>query len=130
MADTAPLTDAQRDEIVDRIYARTQSAGPDHLSPREAIEAAVKEAEGVLASSGWRDIATAPRDGSHFLAWGPLADGETWEYTVAMWDDDHQEWISPSDADVVHENPARYCLNGITHWQPLPSGPAPVKGEE
>jgi len=62
--------------------------------------------------SGWRDIATAPKDGTWMLTW----DGDN--YDVTSWCGDHHlpeggEWMTA------------LCAIYPTHWMPLPEAPTP-----
>jgi hypothetical protein len=79
----------------------------------------------------WKPIATAPKDGTHFLAWGVLIAEET--------DDDRPGWSKPVREENAHiaywvfddfaEFPFRTGTYGkpqnltFTHWMPLPAGP-------
>lgn len=60
--------------------------------------------------SGWRDIATAPKDGSVFLVWNTAIDG----CAFAHWAAGPEHWLL-------------YNCGGrggvFTHWQPLPAPP-------
>jgi hypothetical protein len=68
----------------------------------DAILAALRPTD-----TGWRDIATAPRDGSKVL----LADAEaTPTVLIALWNG-----VAWDDGD--------YLLDGFTHWMPLPPAP-------
>lgn len=61
---------------------------------------------------GWRDISTAPKDGTRFLAFEQSGDyciSECW------WQHDFQEWSGWQNDWDNEPNP--------THWMPLPAAP-------
>ncbi len=79
------------------------------LGPVE--EAEEPEEYAAPEPSGWRQIETAPRDGTVILLWGPrYQDAITGEWSK----------VAPGWVDA-----GRYALEA-THWQPLP--PAPKVG--
>ena len=76
---------------------------------------------------GWREISTAPTDGTHILAaskyggnFGPMG---YFCIVVKWWPDAFGDacggWIG-NDSDLL-EDASLYC--GITHWMPLPQPP-------
>ncbi|MNE61266.1 hypothetical protein D3C80_1564680 [compost metagenome] len=100
--------------------------GECHLTETEARQIAACIREMVE----WRDIETAPRDGTHILI-APHMD-------VALWDHGAERWITNviplnSDRTIADDWRARpvmmfeqYASNwGIepTHWLPLPPAP-------
>ena len=69
------------------------------------------------AGGEWRDIATAPRDGTWFWAYWPVA-AEHDQQRVTQWLDDAEEsrWVDSAD----------FCdWISPTHWMPLPTPPQP-----
>lgn len=64
----------------------------------------------------WRDIESAPRDGTNFLTWTP-------RYGVrvgrAVHRRDHDDWLSHVDQYGGSSKGGERA----THWQPLPSPP-------
>lgn len=63
----------------------------------------------------WQPIATAPKDGTKFLAWRrhstlPL---------IVHYNDEYSQW---EDADGI-------LVYGLTHWMPLPKAPAMQEGK-
>lgn len=74
--------------------------------------------EPAPADDGWRDIASAPRDGTRIMAWWPGA-GECGMCGIA-------EWVRPSRGTVPHWTWDGAWTPGIepTHWRPLPAAPA------
>ena len=71
---------------------------------------------GTDAGAGWRDIATAPRDGTRILA---AVDGAV--RVVAYGKTSHLPWRGFCLADQGAED---FDLCKPTHWQPLPAPPA------
>ena len=69
----------------------------------------------------WREIASAPRDGTNILAW----DGETiW---MAEWCPYVHAFIQTvTDAPLLSAGQLEDC----THWQPLPLPPHPAQGQQ
>ena len=65
--------------------------------------------------SEWRDIATAPKDGTYVWLWWPY-----WFTmgTRGMWN--HGRWHSE---DVISDLVVQE--SGPTHWMPLPAPPRP-----
>lgn len=88
---------------------------------RELQEALQARDERELAAREWRDIETAPKDGTRIIAWcvhenakyakDPIAEG--WEAAViAYWTDfNHGGWVWHGHAGT------------FTKWQPLPPAP-------
>lgn len=86
------------------------------------------------AAAGWRDIATAPRNGTPVDLWG---DGE--RYPDCFWGNtDHTcgEAGQYCDSDWHSEEPGWVysCINVMlwvkpTHWMPPPNGPLPAPPE-
>lgn len=62
-------------------------------------------------SSGWEDIATAPKDGTHILACWVLKGGPPL-FGVVFWDS-LGSWIENAEK-----------VSGFNHWMPLPSPPS------
>ena len=78
---------------------------------RDALAAPSSDRGG--ATDGWRDIATAPKDGTLYLVFGLDTDGHP-EIAVAFWRAQHGTcWIAPTGWERVHP----------THWRPLPAPP-------
>lgn len=77
----------------------------------------------------WQPIATAPKDGEAFLAWGPYghhtvfydrpdADGSGIKAVNPPTFFGNEEWCwSIPDGGALHEG-------SFTHWMPLPTPPA------
>lgn len=70
--------------------------------------------------SGWKDIESAPRDGTPILAWcvHPHARHAT----------DDKDWCAPVVTQWITHNGGGWTWNGIagrfTHWRELPAPPA------
>lgn len=90
----------------------------------EYIRADVARAEAeamVRADDGWRDIATAPKDGTRILAY---YDADDCIYDV-VWDlHGHGDgWVS-TDYNITNFNQPDF-----THWRPLPALPIRARSE-
>ena len=92
----------QSRELATQLYARIVTAVPE-----------------PPVSEGWQPRATAPKDGTYFLAWVPLMG---WEKDQGCLDDGDMRvvWFEgrgkfTSDRDLGDEP--------FTHWQPLPAAP-------
>ena len=101
------------------------------FSVREGQTAAMWAA--MLAASpplpdtgGWRDIESAPKDGTAVLVWSSE------DTSVAS--HDGGGWLALVDGEWVVENVPNTGNQWIevypTHWQPLPSPPLPLPGGE
>ena len=129
----------QRFEVVDCIDSQHVPAvipnpsGPwvryeDHAASLRAQQPASPtppaEQQATKETSGgfhvWRDIATAPKDGSRFVATGHNYGlyGEVRHTCVAQWFQGC--WMEASDWNETSE------LKYLTHWMPLPSPPDDV----
>lgn len=77
-------------------------------------------------TGGWRDIESAPKDGTPILAWcvHPHARHAT----------DDKDWSAAVITQWINHNGGGWTWNGLggsfTHWQPLPSPPPPLPGGE
>lgn len=99
----------------------------NRLHAATTLEALTQEVE-RLRGAGWRDIESAPKDGTKFMVW---ADGFEWP-EVVFWQD-----YDPEDAEEIGEPGYwRYAEDLLddatdscepdqwTHWMPLPPAPA------
>lgn len=97
----------------------------DLLSPGKTIaegreecsELAAEIAEAVSRhfaglADGWRDIATAPKDGTPILVYCPF---QSPNCVVVKWRDVRQGWVNASSFGLITSEP--------THWMPLPPPP-------
>lgn len=105
----------------DRLHAHAESLAARLLaaSPTPPAEQqATKETSGGFHV--WRDIATAPKDGSRFVATGHNYGlySEVRHTCVAQWF--RGCWMEASDWNETSE------LKYLTHWMPLPSPPDDV----
>ena len=83
--------------------------GKDHYrkDARAAVTAYIAE-----AGDGWRDIETAPKDGTKILLWpGYLMGGDP---MTGWWARLARKWVSAGEPFEV----------APTHWRPLPAPPA------
>lgn len=68
---------------------------------------------------GWRDMKSAPKDGTPILAWCV--------HPHARYAGDDKEWAAPVVTQWITHNGGGWTWNGIagsfTHWQPLPAPP-------
>ena len=69
-------------------------------------------------STGWRDIATAPKDGTPVLAWMFNRPVIAWWNTQKYHSAPCPYWESAGSTGVYRDR-----CNQPTHWQPLPEGP-------
>lgn len=90
------------------------------------------------AGDGWRDIASAPRDGSRILVGYFNFEGR-WVVHEAWWRMPYESaprkdcwWCHDKDGTLLsadlHFSPEGKRL-GATYWQPLPAPPSGAKGE-
>lgn len=79
------------------------------ISNRQPVPGVYGPGQETEQASGWRDIATAPKDGAEVLVYGP-EDGVCVAVTGLPWAEGM--WISASEDRV-----------DPTHWMPLPEPP-------
>lgn len=89
---------------------------PDHAGDRLTVRAAITAY--LQASEGWRDIESAPKDGTNILLAHDHAvfDG--------YWDKYADGWVD--DVTDLYEDKITYPA---THWRPLPEPPKSTAGE-
>lgn len=99
---------------------------PLYMDP-QAIDSAIALLDPAIVAIKWRDIATAPQDGSAFRAYSPSlihADFNPWGSVEACFDGERfigAEW------DGQHDIWNTVFLDGrATHWMPLPEPPTVV----
>jgi hypothetical protein len=88
-----------------------------------ALTGLVASPSPVAAPAGWRDIATAPKDGNAVLLWyagSPDATDFAGLVDHAYWDND--AWVIVSECEHDMSRPP----SGYTHWMPLPARPGAV----
>ena len=68
-------------------------------------------AAGYVIEHGWRDIASAPRDGTRVLCYAPAAEGRASLVRNDYW------WVQ--ERGFAHMRPD----HPYTHWRPLPAAP-------
>lgn len=110
-----------RDDAVKAVHdAITCNDYAPHKFEEIIAEAASKALRALPVSDGWEDIATAPRDGSRFLAaGGGLEHPEfcTYSESSGCWCCDS---CTLDDTDFESQG-----YNRPTHWKPLGPLPAP-----
>lgn len=123
--------------VLDRWHDRNRERKAAEIA--DVIRALAKP--GADAPEGWRDIASAPRDGTHILvteahlgglgACGPLnehgfRDPADWCDVVHWFDDPAEPGFYSTSWGGDQEHP----FAGLTHWMPLPPPPSqPKEGE-
>ncbi len=103
-------------QLADEIYrvligykCATQIADDGDLAA-EIAEAVSRHFAGL--ADGWRDIATAPKDGTPILVYCPF---QSPNCVVVKWRDVRQGWVNASSFGLITSEP--------THWMPLPPPP-------
>jgi len=108
------LPDAGRDAAIEAAHEAANRKANNHTYVSEAsIRAAISAYEahrGGGAAGGWQPIETAPKDGTHFLAYENGRHYDCWAHF-----DTREGWYWMDHAD---SEPAP------THWMPLPQPPA------
>lgn len=142
-----PITDRTR-PIIDIITAygqKVREAGEADVNATETVAAILAAASPPAPVSGWRDIATAPKDGTDLLLAGAVPEG--WRVTVGHWTTDEECRTPIGDCggecrciEYDYHDPSWISWDGgfcdpwpATHWQPLPAPPeqasTPQQGE-
>lgn len=115
------------------------TANHSNSLPRD-LRAALALISELQAERTWRDIADAPRDGTHILlAAGRDFVGEAW------WEDNDADpypwkfidtgmmgsrYHNKEDINGAHDGLTGGRAYLFTHWQPLPAPPPPMKESE
>lgn len=110
-------------QLPERIWAIADKVtGVTHWTGNELTGKSIKGTEYVRRDTlpCWQPIATAPRDGTYFLGFGP-------DYDVPM----TMRWgIVNERQAVLDDQPLRWGFEGygytfpdVTHWMPIPKGP-------
>jgi len=98
-----------------------------NTSPEHVKETAENEHKAVQPQDGWRDIESAPKDGTKVLT---IKD----QYDPGLaWYEDGEWWTYHMVEARKFSNQQRYAHKGCyepTHWQPLPAAPSNEKGGE
>ncbi len=107
-------------------WLREQASGdlmlPAYAEFLNAYAHAIERGEhrGTPSDHGWRDIASAPKDGTWIDLWYPSASGERedgWRRSDCYWDGG---WCKEIDYPVSYQ----YLTEARpTHWQPIPTPP-------
>jgi hypothetical protein len=108
-----------RDDAIKTIHnVKSEHAAANHPY-NVAIRDAINALRALPVSDGWEDIATAPRDGTEFLAYGCYiypGDDELTEYMAIAWYSYTKDYPW-EDADGRHPDEF-FC-----RWRPLPAPP-------
>ena len=111
-----------------------------HNTGDNGKEVAIRAYLSALPASeaGWRDIESAPKDGTWIIAYRPNKGGGYLDRIVIVrWDDEVSAWVWPDQPFDVYEDDYAERLaahglgdhidpfedNSFTHWMPLPSAP-------
>lgn len=101
------------------LYGQIVCSNPDCFGPHTT--AGLKRDSIIqwnTRAAGWRDISTAPKDGTHILAirqdwWEPVNGNHRWVYGN----------VFESYFDTTTDRFESYGLKQPTHWMPLPAPP-------
>lgn len=134
MVSRLPAALATLDAMVNEMRARKaeytyagDSVWLDHTAVTYAtVMAAADEIRAALVAEigGWRPIDSAPRDGTHIIAWCRRGSGQTPQCIAPVW------WCRPADlggtgdAAWVYRTSVGLHFANPTYWQPLPKPPA------
>lgn len=108
---------------------RAMSLADDNSENETEIwKTCVNEIEAFLSTvqpeEEWRDISTAPKDGTHFIAgYFFLNPDPIFDQAVICWDDDCEFFTDGGYDDSLDE----YISFPATHWQPLTQAPETSK---
>jgi hypothetical protein len=114
---TNPLrADALRERLTNA-FTEQDKATEDATKLEDRVDLAL-EVFSQISGNGWRDIESAPRDGTKFLAIGKTG------YSVAFYR--YEEWRDKTYFTVAH---GEFYQSGAkfdpTHWKPLDPPPLP-----
>ncbi len=135
----AALTAPAAGEDVELVHALEEAVKSDLLGGTTARPALTQTARDALLSRlravprGWRDIETAPKDGTRFLGYCRL---NYWVYSgkdQVRWTAHEPDWhvlrARTDTGEWVTSDGPNDITQGPTRWMPLPAAPAPEKGE-
>lgn len=115
-----------RSAIRENPEAPTVTTGPMDPDVLERVLLIAMQESHLASDAGWRDIASAPRDGSWILAMVGGA-SERWEHLNGRAFVIRHEGKTPSDFDLgwsMYPGFGGVSDCWFTHWMPLPSPPA------
>lgn len=103
-----------------------RSAANDAVTElRRLLDLSSRPDEGRSVPEGWRDIETAPKDGTPILAWCV--------HPHARWATDDKDWCAVVVTQWINHNGGGWTWYGMTgaftHWMPLPPPPYETGGE-
>ncbi|MBN9576165.1 MAG: DUF551 domain-containing protein [Alicycliphilus denitrificans] len=92
------------------------AGGVEPLRPRQCLH-------GISEPSGWRDIETAPKDGTYLLLWEQYSTNPfvgCWDFGSWSVSHEHVDAEGGWDGANVVDSISQDC---ITHWMKLPESP-------
>ena len=116
--------------LVRDVAARRSDPDRDHLQMLARLDKwretvlSLLEPPAVPAPAPWRDISSAPTDGTTVLLWWHDRDVDWW--ACARWmefNDGSRGWIGESFHASVEKSWTRLLGESPTHWMPLPDPP-------
>ena len=123
---------------VDNLLARLDDKHKWLTIPTHNVIEMVSEAAAVIralrAGREWRPIDSAPRDGTEILIYANGMSIQAW-FCKGEWSSDTPAYPAEYDGAIwcafddaiqfeVEETPFGFHDGTVTHWQPLPEGPA------
>ena len=115
-------------ELESQLVQRFDAADMATAAAQGFRDGAASAAPPTAQAGVWRDIATAPKDGSCLLLWEQYSDAPFVGYwSDGSWSVSHEH----VDAEGGWEgaNVVDALSMPITHWMPLPAAPGPADGE-
>ncbi|WP_394659938.1 hypothetical protein [uncultured Novosphingobium sp.] len=101
----------------ERLWSETLAALPDLLTTLETLT----QENARLREAGWRDIESAPRDGTRIMLWLR----EPWACVeVARWYESWGIWLTDRYFPNETDDMGGIGADVPTHWMPLPPAPA------
>jgi hypothetical protein len=109
-------------DIVDELRSHFNGTGIIKSATSDLVKAAAAEIVRLRAASEWRDISTAPRDGTRILAIGGGLGVASYDVEIVSYNEVVGAWNTPNfTLDDRDDEPDGYCRP--TLWQPLPAPP-------
>lgn len=101
-----------------KAVAETDANAPGDTGIVSGVSAEPNHRQPHAVSQGWRDIETAPRDGTPFLCFHPddVFSAQTGIDLI---------WYEPSIKTYTMDGDNEVPFAGIIHWMPLPAPPSP-----
>lgn len=73
----------------------------------------------------WQEIASAPRDGTHFLACITVQNAKT----LNMWEETHLIWCNDETGDIDDEAHQGWEVDDYTCWTVVPAPPDWIRNQ-